>query len=79
MAFEEFRLRLAMLLDEIAEQPEDAHALQERVREQLAQMQALGLPLPDDLVGLEDYLEEDLEEGVRPARRPRTPPPGEPE
>jgi hypothetical protein len=36
-------------------------------------MQALGLPPPDDLVGLEEYLEEDLE---RPARRraPAAPP-----
>lgn len=69
MAFEEFRLRLAMLLDEIARQPDDAHALQEQVREQLAEMQGMGLSPPEDLVGLEEYLEEDLEQGVRP--RPR--------
>ena len=29
MAFEEFRLQLAMLMDEIAAQPADAHELQE--------------------------------------------------
>lgn len=69
MAFEEFRLQLAMLLDEIAKQPEDAHALQERVREQLAEMQAMGLSPPNDLVGLEAYLEQDLEQGVRPKPR----------
>ena len=69
MAFEEFRLRLAMLLDEIARQPDDAHALQEQVREQLAEMQGMGLSPPEDLVGLVEYLEEDLEQGVRP--RPR--------
>jgi hypothetical protein len=73
MAFEEFRLQLAMLMDEIARNPADAHELQETLREKLAEMQALGLPLPGDLVGLEEYLEEDLE---RPARRraPATPP-----
>jgi hypothetical protein len=77
MAFEEFRLQLAMLMDEIARNPSDAHELQESLREKLAEMQAMGLPLPDDLVGLEEYLEEDLER--RPARR-RTPvePEGEP-
>jgi hypothetical protein len=68
MAFEEFRLQLAMLMDEIAANPKDAHELQETLREKLDEMQALGLPLPDDLVGLEEYLEEDLER--RPGRRP---------
>lgn len=74
MAFEEFRLQLAMLLDEIASQPEDAHALQEKLRENLAEMKALGLPLPQDLVGLEAYLENDLEEGVPQAGQGRTTP-----
>jgi hypothetical protein len=32
-------------------------------------MQGLGLPLPEDLVGLEEYLEENLE-APRPRRRP---------
>ena len=71
MAFEEFRLQLAMLMDEIARNPADAHELQETLRERLGEMQALGLPLPDDLVGLEEYLEDDLDR--RPARR-RAPP-----
>jgi hypothetical protein len=60
MAFEQFRLQLAMLMDEIAKNPADAHELQESLREKLGEMQALGLPLPADLVGLEEYLEEDL-------------------
>jgi hypothetical protein len=69
MALEEFRLQIAMLLDEMSNQPEDMHELQESLREKLAEMQAMGLPLPDDLVGLERYLEEDLESpsaGKRP-------------
>jgi hypothetical protein len=70
MAFEEFRLQLAMLLDEIAANPRDAHELQEALREKLTEMEALGLPLPEDLVGLEEYLEEDLK---RPAPRRRAP------
>jgi hypothetical protein len=61
MAFENFRIQLAMILDEIAANPHNAHELQENLREKLAEMQALGLPLPEDLVGLEEYLERDLE------------------
>lgn len=63
MAFEAFRVQLAMILDEIAQNP-DAHELQESLREKISEMQALGLPVPDDLAGLEQYLEDDLEEGV---------------
>ena len=62
--FEDFRMRLAMLLDEIAANPHDAHELQESLREKIAEMRGLGLPVPDDLTGLEAYLEEDL---ARPA------------
>ena len=72
MAFEQFRVQLAMLLDEIARNPSDAHELQESLREKLAEMQALGLPPPADLVGLEEYLEDDLEAGARRRRTPST-------
>jgi hypothetical protein len=72
MAFEEFRVQIAMLMDEIAARPEDAHQLQEALREKLAEMQSLGLPLPDDLVELERALEEELEPPThhRPAKKP---------
>jgi hypothetical protein len=72
MAFELFRVQLAMLLDEIAKNPADAHEMQETLLETLTEMQAPGLPLPAALVGLEEYLEDDLD---RAARRRR----GEPE
>ena len=68
MAFEEFKVQLAMLLDSISNQPEDMHELQETLREKLAEMQALGLPLPEDLVGLEEYLEQDFENIAHPRR-----------
>ena len=71
MAFEHFRVQLAMLLDEIAKNPADAHEMQETLREKLAEMQALGLPLPEDLVGLEEYLEDDLDRPAAP--RPKGP------
>lgn len=62
MAFEDFRMGLAMLLDEIAKNPDNKHELQESLREKLTEMRDLGLPLPEDLVELEDYLESDLDE-----------------
>lgn len=62
MAFEDFRMGLAMLLDEIAKNPDNKHELQESLREKLTEMRDLGLPLPEDLVELEDYLEDDLDE-----------------
>lgn len=68
MAFEQFRVQIAMLMDEIARNPGDAHELQESLREKLAEMQALGLPLPDDLVGLEEFLEDDLDRRERRRR-----------
>jgi hypothetical protein len=74
MAFEEFKLQLAMLMDEIARNPSDAHELQERLREKLAEMRALGLPVPEDLVGLEEYLEEDLERPRGRRGEPAAPP-----
>ena len=68
MALEQFRVQIAMLMDEITKAPDDVHELQEALREKLAEMQALGLPLPEDLVELEQYLEDGLEP---PAPRPR--------
>ena len=68
MAFELFRVQIATLLDEIARNPSDAHELQESLREKLGEMQAMGLPLPEDLVGLEEYLEEDLDRAARRRR-----------
>ena len=62
MALEEFRIQIAMLLDAISNQPEDMHEAQESLREKLAEMRALGLPRPEDLVNLEDYLEDEFEQ-----------------
>ena len=71
MAFEQFRAQIAMLMDEIARNPSDAHELQESLREKLAEMQSMGLPLPADLVGLEEYLEDDLDRAERRRRAAR--------
>lgn len=73
MALEQFRVQIAMLMDEIARAPQDPRELQEQIREKLAEMQALGLPLPGDLVDLEAYLDTSLIPPRPPA--PRSEPP----
>jgi len=75
MAFEELRVQIAMMMDEIAGNPHDAHELQESLREKLEEMKALGLPLPEDLVELEAALEDDLEAPAHLRRRRAEPPP----
>ena len=58
MAFEEIKARIALLLEEMVEQPEDVHELHERIREELNELRAMGMPLPDDLVALEKRLDD---------------------
>ena len=76
MALEQFRVQIAMIMDEIAKNPKDEHELQETLREKLSEMKAMGLPLPDDLVELETFLEDDLEPPGRHVHGKRTEPPG---
>ena len=61
MPFENIKAAIALLLEDMVNQPEDAHQIQESLREKLAELRALGLPLPEDLVALEERLERDLE------------------
>jgi len=60
MSFEDLKVGIQMLLEQMTDRPEDAHELQEMLREKLAEMRGLGLPLPEDLVELEKRLEQDL-------------------
>jgi len=63
MAFEELKAQIGALLSELEDQPEDKHELYELIREKLAQMRAMGMPLPDDLVELETRLEREFQTG----------------
>lgn len=66
MAFEQLKLALTMLMDEIAKRPEDAHILQEQLREKISEFKTLGLPVPKDIQALEDALEENPDNIVYP-------------
>ncbi|PTQ68875.1 hypothetical protein [Celeribacter persicus] len=68
MAFEALKAQVYMILDEIAARPEDRHILQESLREKLAELSALGLPLPQDLVRLEAELEDRSADDLYPHR-----------
>ena len=61
MALESFKAQISLLLEEMVNQPEDEHEIQEQLREKLREMRAMGLPLPDDLVELEKRLDDDLD------------------
>lgn len=59
MAFENLKAGIAVLMDEIVKRPEDAHILQEELREKIAEFRSLGLPVPEDVKALEQALEDD--------------------
>ncbi len=61
MALELLKAQISLLLEEMVNQPEDEHEIQEQLREKLREMRAMGLPLPADLVALEKQLDDDLD------------------
>ena len=60
MAFEQLKLEIAMLFEEMENQPEDKWELHETLREKLDELKAFGMPLPEDLVKLEKKLNDEL-------------------
>jgi len=59
MAFEQLKAGIALLMEEIEKRPDDRHILQEELREKIAEMRAMGLPVPEDILRLEEQLEQD--------------------
>jgi hypothetical protein len=57
MAFEQLKAEIAMLVQQMNDEPEDVHELHARIRQKLAELKATGQPLPDDLVELERRLD----------------------
>ena len=69
MAFEDLKAELALLLNQMENQPEDRHVLYLQIREKLNEMRAFGMPLPDDLVRLERELEAQFRAEEREAKQ----------
>ncbi|MGE0698991.1 MAG: hypothetical protein AB7O57_07840 [Hyphomicrobiaceae bacterium] len=57
MAFEKLKTEIGILLTEMQNEPEDAHELALQVHAKLQELKAFGMPLPADLVALEEVLE----------------------
>ncbi|HDR27119.1 hypothetical protein [Rhodovulum sp.] len=56
MAFEQLKAGIALILEEIEKRPDDRHILQEQLREKIAEFRAMGLPVPEDILRLEEQL-----------------------
>ena len=61
MAFESIKAEIDLLLEAMINQPQDAHEVREQLREKLNELRAMGLPVPSDLVELEEKLGRDLD------------------
>jgi len=69
MAFDDIRAQIIDLLEKMTNQPHDLHELEEMVRERLNELRAEGLPLPDDLVELEERLDAEFRKLNKPPLR----------
>ena len=56
MAFEELKAQIGLLLGDMNEQPNDLHELYLQIHQELNQLRATGMALPQDLVELEQRL-----------------------
>jgi predicted nucleic acid-binding Zn-ribbon protein len=56
MALEEIKAQISLLLSQINNQPEDVHELNAMLHQKLNELRSEGLPLPDDLLELEQKM-----------------------
>ena len=69
MAFDDLKAELALLINQMENQPEDRHELYQQIRERLNEMRAFGMPLPADLVEFEEKLEAQFKADERAAQK----------
>ena len=60
MAFERLMAEVSLLVTQMENQPEDKHELYLQLREKLNEMRVTGMPLPADLLALEQELESEF-------------------
>jgi len=65
VSFEDLKAELALLMIEMENQPQDMHELYEKVHEKLSELKAFGMPVPEDLVELEERLQQYFNEQNR--------------
>jgi hypothetical protein len=66
MAFEQLKAEIAMLVQQMQDEPDDVHELHARIRQKLAELKAMGQPLPDDLAALDRRLDSEERAPARP-------------
>jgi len=64
MAFERLKTEIGILLTEMQNEPKDEHELALLIHAKLQELKALGLPLPEDLVALDELLQEKARDGL---------------
>jgi len=69
MPFEKLKTDISYLLTAMQNEPEDAHELYLQVMEKLNELKAFGMPLPEDLVRMEQALEAEFAQDTRNAGR----------
>ena len=69
MAFEDLKAELALLINQMENQPEDRHELYLQIREKLNEMRAFGMPVPEDLVKFEEDLEAQFKAEEKAAKK----------
>ncbi len=57
MTFDEVTAEIGLLLSRMQKEPEDRHEIYQTLKERLNEMRAYGMPLPQDLLDLEQGLE----------------------
>jgi hypothetical protein len=67
MAFEDKQAEIGLLLTRMQNEPENRHELYQRILQQLNELKAYGMPLPEDLVRLEKGLEAEFADDTKNA------------
>lgn len=57
MSFDKLKTDISFLLTQMQNEPEDPHEIYLQIKEKLDELKAFGMPLPEDLVRLEEGLE----------------------
>jgi hypothetical protein len=65
MSFEDLQAQIAYLVNQMENQPQDLHELHEQIHEKLNELKAYGMPLPKDLVDLDNKLEAYFAQNVK--------------
>lgn len=61
MAFEALKAEIGLLLTQMQNEPHDKQEIALQVHEKLRELRAFGMPVPQDLVDLDEALSADIE------------------